>query len=43
MTSILIRDTQGRFEILKRRPGENGGRDWSDIATRQRIPVANGS
>ena len=35
MTSVLIKDTEKR-----RRPGQDGDRDWSDVATSQGTPGA---
>lgn len=36
MTDVLIRDIQrGDTQRKKRRPGQDGGRDWSQAATSQ--------
>ena len=46
MTSVLIKKELGRGEDLdtdkeRRRPREDGGRAWADVATSQGLPGAN--
>ena len=33
-----FKKTRGHTDRLERRPRDNGGRDWSSVATRQEMP-----
>lgn len=40
IVSILVRERRGRFERYPEKMVEDGGMVWSDVVTRQGIPLA---
>ena len=39
MTDILKRDKRGKYAKKKRRQCDDGSRDWSDVATKNKMPA----